>query len=541
MPVAVGLPVLAHQAEPLRQPVVVRHDRATVAQGGEILRRVEAEAAEPADRARVPAAQLRADGLGAVLDHDHVARLAELDDRIHVGALAVEVDRDHRSRPYAERAAHGVEVHCPRFRLNVAEHRRRTGALDRRHRRHTGVRLSDDLVPRTESERPQRELYRVRSGRDPHRVGGGERRREFLLEGPSLAAEHEPAAVEHAPDRGVELTPQGGDATAQIVEWNCGDRRHPALSLRLAILPPMGRRRAMITGIGGQDGSYLAELLLEHGYEVFGVVRRAPSQRYENLESIRERIELLQADLLDERSLVRALESCRPHEVYNLASVSFVPMSWEQPVLTAEFAAVGVTTMLESIRAVDDGIRFYQASSSEIFGEPAEVPQTELTPLAPLTPYGVAKAYGHFITRSYRRRYGLHASSGILYNHESPRRPLDFVPRKVANAAAEIKLGLKGEVWLGNLDARRDWGYAGDYVRAMWLMLQQDEPDDYVIATGETHSVRELVESGLRARRARARRVRPDRQLARARQGRAARPRRRPVEGAGAARLGAHG
>jgi GDPmannose 4,6-dehydratase len=256
----------------------------------------------------------------------------------------------------------------------------------------------------------------------------------------------------------------------------------------------MGRRRAMITGIGGQDGSYLAELLLEQDYEVFGVVRRAPSERYENLEPIRERLELLQADLLDELSLVSALESCRPHEVYNLASVSFVPMSWNQPVLTAEFAAVGVTTMLESIRKVDDGIRFYQASSSEIFGEPAEVPQTERTPLAPLTPYGVAKAYGHFITRSYRRRYGLHASSGILYNHESPRRPLDFVPRKVAHAAAEIKLGLKGDVWLGSLDARRDWGYAKDYVWAMWLMLQQDDPGDYVIATGETHSVGELVD-----------------------------------------------
>jgi GDPmannose 4,6-dehydratase len=249
----------------------------------------------------------------------------------------------------------------------------------------------------------------------------------------------------------------------------------------------------MITGIGGQDGSYLAELLLEQDYEVFGVVRRAPSGRYENLEPIRERLELLQADLLDELSLVSALETCRPHEVYNLASVSFVPMSWNQPVLTAEFAAVGVTTMLESIRKVDDGIRFYQASSSEIFGEPAEVPQTERTPLAPLTPYGVAKAYGHFITRSYRRRYGLHASSGILYNHESPRRPLDFVPRKVANAAAGIKLGLQGELWLGNLDARRDWGYAPDYARAMWLMLQQDEPGDYVIATGRTHSVMELV------------------------------------------------
>ena len=255
----------------------------------------------------------------------------------------------------------------------------------------------------------------------------------------------------------------------------------------------MARPRALITGIGGQDGSLLAELLLEQQYEVFGVVRRAPSEHYGNLDGIRERIELIQADLLDQPSLVDALKGCEPHEVYNLASVSFVPMSWKQPVLTAEFAAVGVTTMLESIRAVDEGIRFYQASSSEIFGEPVEVPQTEQTPLAPLTPYGVAKAYGHFITRSYRRRYGLHASSGILYNHESPRRPLDFVTRKIAHAAAGIKLGLQGELWLGNLDARRDWGYAGDYVRAMWLMLQQDEPGDYVIATGETHSVRELV------------------------------------------------
>jgi GDPmannose 4,6-dehydratase len=191
---------------------------------------------------------------------------------------------------------------------------------------------------------------------------------------------------------------------------------------------------------------------------------------------------------------VKALERCRPHEVYNLASVSFVPMSWQQPVLTAEFAAVGVTTMLEAIRAVDAQIRFYQASSSEIFGEPLEVPQTERTPLSPLTPYGVAKAYGHFITRSYRRNYGLHASSGILYNHESPRRPVEFVTRKIARAAAGIKQGLQGELWLGNLGARRDWGYAGDYVRAMWLMLQQDEPGDYVIATGETHSVGELVD-----------------------------------------------
>ncbi len=251
-------------------------------------------------------------------------------------------------------------------------------------------------------------------------------------------------------------------------------------------------RRALITGIGGQDGSLLAELLLEQGYEVFGVVRRQAT--YENLEAVRERVELLQADLLDQLSLVRALESCRPHEVYNLASVSFVPASWEQPILTAEFAAVGVTTLLESIRRVDGGIRFYQASSSEIFGEPLETPQTEVTPLSPLTPYGVAKAYGHFITGSYRRRYGLHASSGILYNHESPRRPLDFLPRKVANGAAAIALGREGELWLGDLAARRDWGYAADYVRAMWLMLQQDEPGDFVIATGITHSVEELVE-----------------------------------------------
>jgi GDPmannose 4,6-dehydratase len=255
----------------------------------------------------------------------------------------------------------------------------------------------------------------------------------------------------------------------------------------------MAGRRALITGIGGQDGSLLAELLLRKGYDVYGVVRRATSS-YENLAEIRDRIELIQADLLDQLSLVKALEECRPQEVYNLASVSFVPASWEQPVLTAEFAAVGATALLESIRHVDSGIRFYQASSSEIFGrEPVESPQTEETPLTPLTPYGVAKAYAHFITRSYRTRYGLHASCGILYNHESPRRPLDFLPRKVASAAAEISLGQRAEVWLGDLDARRDWGYAVDYVRAMWLMLQQDEPDDYVIASGESHTVEELV------------------------------------------------
>jgi GDPmannose 4,6-dehydratase len=251
-------------------------------------------------------------------------------------------------------------------------------------------------------------------------------------------------------------------------------------------------RRALVTGIGGQDGSYLAELLLSEGYEVFGIVRREGDQ-YENLRAVRDRVELVPADLLDRASLVAALRRCRPSELYNLASVSFVPASWDEPVLTAQFAAVGVTSILEAIREVDTGVRFYQASSSEIFGEPRDVPQTEETPLAPLTPYGAAKAYGHLITRSYRRRYRMHASSGILYNHESPRRPTDFLPRKVSSGAAEIALGMRDELLLGDLSARRDWGYAGDYVRAMWLMLQQDEPRDYVIATGETHSVEELV------------------------------------------------
>jgi GDPmannose 4,6-dehydratase len=251
-------------------------------------------------------------------------------------------------------------------------------------------------------------------------------------------------------------------------------------------------RRALITGIGGQDGSLLAELLLEHGYDVLGVVRRSATT-YPNLSGIRESVAVIQADLNDELALVRALRSFRPHEVYNLASVSFVPMSWEQPVLTAQLAAVGATALLEAIHEVDPSIRFYQASSSEIFGEPVETPQDEETPLSPLTPYGVAKAYAHFITRSYRRRYGLHACAGILYNHESPRRPLEFLPSKIANAAASIRLGLTTDVWVGDLRARRDWGYAGDYVRAMWLMLQQEEPDDYVIATGALNSVEELV------------------------------------------------
>ena len=252
-------------------------------------------------------------------------------------------------------------------------------------------------------------------------------------------------------------------------------------------------RRALITGAGGQDGSLLAELLLAEGYEVFGIVRRAPSAYAGNLGSVLDRMELVDADLLDRSSLVAALERARPHEIYNLASPSFVPRSWDDPVLTAEFAAVGVTSLLEAIREVDPGVRFYQASSSEIFGEPAETPQTEETPLSPVTPYGVAKAYGHFIARSYRRRYGLFTACGILYNHESPRRPLEFLPRKVSHAAAAISLGLEETLLLGDLDARRDWGYAPDYVQAMWLMLQQETPADYIVATGESHSVRELV------------------------------------------------
>jgi GDPmannose 4,6-dehydratase len=252
-------------------------------------------------------------------------------------------------------------------------------------------------------------------------------------------------------------------------------------------------KRALITGIGGQDGSLLAELLLEEGYEVVGLVRPG-APRYENLTTVEDRIELYEADLLNQTSLAQALRAARPLEVYNLAAPSFVPASWEHPVYTAEFAAVGATSLLEAIRVVDSGIRFYQASSSEIFGDPAESPQTESTPLAPVTPYGVAKAYAHFSARSYRHRYGLFACSGILYNHESPRRPLEFLPRKVSHGAAAISLGLQEELVLGDLDARRDWGFAGDYVRAMWLMLQQDEPDDYIVATGEDHSVRELVE-----------------------------------------------
>jgi len=255
-----------------------------------------------------------------------------------------------------------------------------------------------------------------------------------------------------------------------------------------------GGRRALITGITGQDGSYLAELLLEKGYTVFGMVRRASKDNCERLEHIRHRLELRQADLLDQLSLIRLLEESRPHEVYNLAAQSFVPTSWSQPVLTAEFTGLGVTRVLEAVRLVDQGIRLYQASSSEMFGMVRETPQNEHTPFHPRSPYGVAKVYGHAITVNYRESYGLFACAGILFNHESPRRGLEFVTRKVSDGVARIKCGLARELSLGNLDARRDWGFAGDYVHAMWLMLQQELPDDYVVATGESHSVKELVE-----------------------------------------------
>jgi GDPmannose 4,6-dehydratase len=255
----------------------------------------------------------------------------------------------------------------------------------------------------------------------------------------------------------------------------------------------LSERRAIITGVGGQDGSYLAELLLERGYTVVGIVRSA-SRDYPNLSAVRDRLQLVEVDLLDQHALANVLRAHGPHEIYNFASPSFVPRSWEQPVETAEFAAVGVTSLLEAVRAVDADIRLYQASSSEIFGDPEESPQNESTRLAPVTPYGVAKAYGHFIIGSYRRRYGLHLSGGILYNHESPRRPNTFLPSKVAHGVAAIAAGRETELVLGDLEAQRDWGYARDYVEAMWSMVQQDEPDDYVIATGDLHSVGELVE-----------------------------------------------
>jgi GDPmannose 4,6-dehydratase len=253
-------------------------------------------------------------------------------------------------------------------------------------------------------------------------------------------------------------------------------------------------KRALISGITGQDGSYLAELLLDKGYQVFGVVRRLSAPNVWRIQHLLEKVTLLQADLLDQLSLIKAVEKAQPQEFYNLAAMSFVPASWDQPMLTGEYNAQGVTRALEAVRSVNPKIRFYQASSSEMYGRVREVPQTETTPFYPRSPYGVSKAFGHYITVNYRESYDLFACSGILFNHESPRRGIEFVTRKVTDGAARIKLGLAGKLMLGNRDACRDWGFAGDYVRAMWLMLQQDAPDDYVVATGEAHSVQELVE-----------------------------------------------
>lgn len=253
-------------------------------------------------------------------------------------------------------------------------------------------------------------------------------------------------------------------------------------------------KRALITGITGQDGSYLAELLLSKGYRVTGMVRRASTENFERIEHLRGRITIAQADLLDQLSLIELIDECKPDEVYNLAAQSFVPTSWIQPALTGEFTALGVTKILEAIRLVNKKIRFYQASSSEMFGKVLEIPQTETTPFYPRSPYGVAKVYGHFITVNYRESYEMFAVSGILFNHESPRRGLEFVTRKISDGVARIKLGMGEELRLGNLDAKRDWGFAGDYVEAMWLMLQQARAQDFVIATGETHSVKEFVQ-----------------------------------------------
>ena len=256
----------------------------------------------------------------------------------------------------------------------------------------------------------------------------------------------------------------------------------------------MANKRALITGITGQDGSYLAEFLLNKDYEVFGLVRRTSTVNFERIKHIQDNIELISGDLLDQNSLINAIKESNPDEIYNLASQSFVPTSWKQPVFTGEATALGVARVLEAIRAVNPKIKFYQASTSEMFGKVREVPQTEKTKFYPRSPYGVAKLYGHWITINYRESYNMFCCNGILFNHESPRRGLEFVTRKVTNTAAKIKLGLSNELRLGNLDAKRDWGFAGDYVRAMWLMLQQDKPDDYVISTGITHSVRDLVQ-----------------------------------------------
>ncbi len=251
--------------------------------------------------------------------------------------------------------------------------------------------------------------------------------------------------------------------------------------------------KALITGITGQDGSYLAELLLKKGYQVYGMVRRSSTENFDRINHFRDKIQLRQADLLDQLSIIRLIDECQPDEIYNLAAQSFVPTSWQQPLLTGEFNALGVTRMLEAVRLINRKIKFYQASSSEMFGKVHEVPQTEKTPFYPRSPYGVAKVYAHWITVNYRESYDIFAVSGILFNHESPRRGLEFVSRKITDGAARIKLGLSKKLYLGNLEAKRDWGYAGDYVKAMWLMLQNKKPEDFVIATGRNHSVKQLV------------------------------------------------
>ena len=257
-------------------------------------------------------------------------------------------------------------------------------------------------------------------------------------------------------------------------------------------------RRALITGITGQDGSYLAELLLEKGYEVVGMVRRSSAPNFWRIEHLLDRVVLKPADLLDQLSILKLIDEVRPHELYNLAAMSFVPASWDQPMLTGEFNAQGVTRILDAVRRVDPGIRFYQASSSEMFGKVREVPQTELTPFYPRSPYGVSKVFAHYITVNYRESYNLFAVSGMLFNHESPRRGLEFVTRKVSDGVARIKLGLADSLSIGNLEAHRDWGFAGDYVEAMWLMLQQDEPDNYIVSTGETHSIRDFLDAAFK-------------------------------------------
>ena len=299
-------------------------------------------------------------------------------------------------------------------------------------------------------------------------------------------------------------------------------------------------KRAIITGITGQDGSYLAELLLEKGYEVTGVVRRSSSPNLWRIQHLLDRVSLRPADLLDQLSLLRLIQDVKPHEIYNLAAMSFVPASWDQPLLTGDYNSMGVTRLLEAIRHVDTSIKLYQASSSEMYGRVREVPQTELTPFYPRSPYGVSKVFGHYITVNYRESYNMFAVSGILFNHESPRRGLEFVTRKVTDGVARIKLGLSDHLALGNLDACRDWGFAGDYVRAMWMMLQQDQADDYVIATGVTHSVRQLVEAAFGHVGSRLAEVRPDRSCVPA-PGRSRSPDRRCVQGETRARVGAHG